>query len=289
MKNIIFESRHTGDFEINSILRNFFDIFFIPILNNLPSSFQKTIKKTHKSADEVIKKATSHSALEVLYSHGKMHKSRNIFQTFFRYVWFTRNNAKAVRNRLKIVKREITKEIKNRKDTGITLLSIASGSARAVVESFSNVPLITNTPVSLNFLDKSIEAISYSRSLAKNLDGVYACRWITDTANSFPKYFPNNKPNIVEMVGLLDYFDDEKILETFQTIYNNLEEGGVLITANVIDNKERPFLERVVGWNMIYSTPEDFIRIANEAGFRSENIVVYVEPLKIHFVMVAHK
>ena len=118
---------------------------------------------------------------------------------------------------------------------------------------------------------------------------MYACRWITDTANSFPKYFPNNKPNIVEMVGLLDYFDDEKILETFQTIYNNLEEGGVLITANVIDNKERPFLERVVGWNMIYSTPEDFIRIANEAGFRSENIVVYVEPLKIHFVMVAHK
>jgi len=286
---IIIEKNKNNEFETNSFFKSAINFIFIPILNNLPKSFQKKVKKTHKSADQLIEKATSHTALEILYHHGKVHDSKNLQQKIFRKIWFSRNNAKAVRNRLKIVRRELIKEINRHKDNGINLLSIASGSARAVVEAFLEVDEIKGAPVSISFLDKSPEALEYSKSLVDNLPKGYSFNWIEGTANTFQNYFPNEKPNIIEMVGLLDYFDDEKILQTFKTIYNNLQDNGVLVTANIIDNKERKFIERIVGWNMIYSTPEDFIRLAEEAGFSKDKMKVYVEPMKIHFILVAQK
>lgn len=279
-------------FETNSPSKKVFDFILIPILNSLPKSFQPGIKKTHKAADQIIETATSYNALEVLYGHGKMYKSKNVIQAFFRWVWLTRNNAKAVRNRLMIVENELRKAVNGliKRSENINLLSIASGSARAIVESFAQVNVSESVDVSISFLDKNGKALEYSKRLVVSLPNKFFTRWIEDTASSFPKYFHDeNKPNIIEMVGLLDYFDNEKVQNIFKIIYDNMQTGGTFITANIVDNSERKFVTNVVGWKMIYREPEVIFELAKKAGFKEENIKIFFEPLKIHFVIIAKK
>ncbi|MFA5838496.1 MAG: class I SAM-dependent methyltransferase family protein [Candidatus Paceibacterota bacterium] len=287
----IYKDKNTK-FETNDFLKKIFDFVLIPILNSLPKSFQPGIKKTHKAAGKIIETATSYNALEVLYGHGKMYKSRNLLQVFFRWVWLTRNNAKAVRNRLVVVENELRKAVNNliKKSENINLLSIASGSARAIVESFARVNVPESIDVSISFLDKSENALEYSKRLALSLPNKFFTRWIEDTASNFPKYFHDeNKPNIIEMVGLLDYFDNEKVQSIFKIIYDNMQIGGTFITASIVDNSERKFVTNVVGWKMIYREPKIIFELAKKAGFKEENIKIFFEPLKIHFVMIAKK
>lgn len=283
----------TLGYERNSRIRDIFNFFLIPILNILPGSLRGLVKKTHQLAGEIIDKATSHEALEILYKEGEPHKTRNIIQSLFYYIWFTTNNPKAIRNRLRLVTRELSNELsrkfKDRK--GVRLLSIASGSARAVVDSLQKTTQ-KEIRCSTLFLDKNEKAHQYGKDLLrkKNFPPNYNFNWVGDTASNFPKYYKEKEElDIIEMVGLLDYFVDKKIEEIFSLIYQNLSLEGVLITANIRDNAERPFLTNLVGWKMIYREPEDFYRMAFKAGFKKENIKILIEPMKIHFVMIARK
>jgi hypothetical protein len=281
-------------FETNGTWRRVFNFFAIPVLNALPSNFRGAVKKTHKSAKNIIEKATSHAAIEILYKDGEPELSKSFVERFFYKLWFTTNNPKAVRNRLKIVEREIRKAlnhlISDHLKSEVRILSVASGSARAIVDGIKGE---TFSPLTLHItlLDKSEEALAYSRSLVDNagFPSNFSFRWVSGTANSFPDFFSNEKPDIIETVGLMDYFSDEQVLRFFTTVFQNLSSEGIFITANVSDNPERKFVTDLVGWKMIYREPESFIELAEKAGFNKENIQVYYEPLQIHFVMIASK
>ena len=277
-------------YETNILLKILANLLLVPILNHLPKRFQKLIKKSHKSTEEVIEHATTHKAIEILYKKGASHASRNSTQKFMKEFWFHTNNAKAVRNRLQLVEKILKHTIKFLTDqqNKISILSIASGSARAVIETLYS-PDILNKKISVRFLDKSAEAIKYSKELAGNLSRIYKIEWTTDTASNFPKYYRHEKPDIIEMVGLMDYFHDPWAIRILSLIYENLPANGTLITANIVPNAEQRFVSDVVGWKMIYRTPEDLIDLALAAGFDKDKIKIIREPLKIHAVLVAKK
>lgn len=294
MYNIIVDTDPSKEYEVNGLGRNMANILLIPILNSLPASFHDRVKYTNKSAGEVVKHKTTHEALETLYYKGrnKEFKNRHFLESFFHEIWFNTNNSKAVRNRLKLVKDLLSREIVRRSSLEeIVILSIASGSARAVVESiFSTKP---KSNILAYFLDKNIEAIEYSKNLIKNQGsfegkGSIKFNWIHDTANSFSEHIKES-PDIVEMVGLLDYFDDKEVVRIFKNIFENLNPGGVMITSNIVDNAERRFLDKAIGWKMIYRNGEEFAKLASEAGFKKEDIRVIYEPLKVHVVIIASK
>lgn len=278
------------DYEINSLLKRFANFLLIPVLNHLPKKFQKFIKKTHKSAEEVIEHATTHKAIEILYKKGTSHAPRNRAQKFMQEFWFHTNNARAVRNRLQLVEKILKHTIKSLVvlQNKVSILSIASGSARAVIETLYSLNL-PNKKISVKFLDKSAEAIEYSKELAKNLSKFYEIEWITDTASNFPRYYSHKKPDIIEMVGLMDYFHDPWAIRTLSLIRENLSANGTLITANIVPNTEQRFISDVVGWKMIYRTPEDLIDLALAAGFSKDKIKIIREPLKIHAVLIVKK
>jgi len=291
--NLIVDNNPVMGYETNGLLRRVFNFFFIPVLNSIPSNFQKVIKSTHKSAECIIENATSHVAIEVLYKHGNPKDSKNLLHKIFHKIWFNMNNSKAVRDRLKLVEREIRiillKLAEEKKD--INILSIASGSARAIVESVCSLDKLNNINVFVTFLDKNPKAIEYSKILSKKIPPYYNLRWITDTASNFPKYFneEHKNLNIIEMVGLLDYFDDDKVIKIFSLIYQNLSHGGFLVSANIDNNKEKKFITNVVGWKMIYRNGEQLVSLAIKSGFDSKKIKIIYEPLKIHAVLVAQK
>lgn len=287
---VIVDSDDSMKYEYISARHALFNFLLLPILSNLPRSFQKVIKKSNKQAAEVIDNATTHQALEVLYHGGKSKPHKNYLQKLFRKVWFSLSNSKAVRNRLRIVKREIDQHIRKLKQEkkDIKILSIAAGSARAVLET---IEMHENEQYSfhLTFLDKSLKAIEYSKTLSQEKLKHSEVFWVNDTIGNFFKSEMVGKYDIVEMVGLIDYFDDEKTQEVFEKIYSSLNEGGMLITANVNNNLERKFLERIIDWHMIYRKAEELAYILEKSNFEEEKMSIFYEPLKIHSVIVARK
>ena len=116
----------------------------------------------------------------------------------------------------------------------------------------------------------------------------FTFEWINGTANSFLNGLDKNSHyNLIEMVGLLDYFDDEKIKQTMMSIYNVLYDGGVLVTANIAPNSEQKFVTNVVGWSMIYRQPEEFLKLVASVPFGK--VIKQVEPLGVHTVVTAIK
>lgn len=298
--SIVIDNDQNQKYEKNSFLKKVINFFLTPVLNTLPSYFNTVVRKTSKDADEVIKTATSHHAIEILYDYHPQ-KIKNGIERFFYYIWFNLNNPKAVRNRLKLVTREVKAAVQtfDRKNEDINILSIASGSARAIVDALLSIETVErlnlrDNNLHVTFLDKNPHACGYSKYLTEREQWgeKYNFRWINDTASSFPSHFVKNgwdMPDIVEMVGLLDYFTDEQVEKILSVIYENMAPNGVLITANIADNNERPFVTRVIGWKMIYRTSEQFAQLMIRAGFKLEQTRIVYEPLKIHFVVIAKK
>lgn len=277
--------------ETNNFIKKTFNLFFIPVLNTLPVGSRKSIVKTDKAVGEIVKNATNHKALEILYSNGKGSGKniKNLYRKIAHIVWFNTNNSKAVRNRLKIVKDELEKTLLEKNGQDINFLSIAAGSARAIIEAVTKIK--PTSKISFTFLDKNPDATEYSKQMIEENEYLknnpnFKFSWINDTVNNFLNTH-REKFTIVEMVGLMDYFNDEKALNIFTNIFNILEKDGIFLTANINNNSEKKFVTKAIGWPMIYRKAEDLALLVHQAGFNHEKMDVYYEPHKIHSIIKA--
>lgn len=289
-KIVVRKDKHLK-FEYNNIFKKLFNIILIPTLNILPIKSRRMITKTNDAVGEIVKNATNHKALEILYSNGKGSSKgvKNIYKKIAHVVWFNTNNSKAVRNRLKIVKEELEKTLLEKDGKDINFLSIAAGSARAIIEVVDKIK--PTSKINFTFLDKNPEAAEHSKLFISkseylNNNNNFTFNWINDTVNNFLEHH-DQKFTIVEMVGLMDYFNDEKALNVFKNIYNILEEGGVFITANINHNSEKRFVTKAIGWPMVYRRAEELGILVHKAGFDHEKMDIYYEPHKIHSIIKA--
>ena len=284
-------------FEKHNLLEKTVRIFSVPLLNNIPSSMMKKILGgTSKDGKTVIKTGGSARALEAMYTrHERKVFSRGVLQGVADLFWHNfLSQPKAIRNRLKIVEERLENEILNlfynKKQSTIRILTIAGGSARGIVETvyeFSNNHQGCNIEV-VN-IDKSEDAINLGKELSSKFNVSESFKWVKDDARSIKNWVQNNSIDIVEMVGLLDYFTDEKGLEVFKQVYNALKVDGMFITANICPNREAPFIRRI-GWpNMYYREPEDLSKLLNQAGFSVDRGRIIIEPLKVHIIAIAKK
>lgn len=278
------------DITLNLETESLYNKFLASMLNSMPVSFRKFIKKTDEAASSVLDNITNHDALETLYSKGKRFKSKKLPQKIFQSIWFSLNNSKAVRNRLKFVSRELQLYLKGASSSNkeISIMSIASGSSRAIIEVIEKGDFIKPNNLSVTFLDKNPHAIDYSKRLSKNITH-FNLKWINDTVGNFFKNESDQKFDIVEIVGLFDYFEDEKVLETLKSIFSVLKKDGIVITANINHNNEKKFIHDVIGWKMIYRTAEELENLVKKAGFLGHKVKVFYEPIKIHSIVIAQK
>lgn len=265
------------EYEKLSFMRKLINIFWLPFLNLLPEFSRKWIAKSSLEASIVIEQAKNFKALESMYNYDNKH------HTFCTGIWLNLINCKAIRNRLRLVKKLIVKAIiKSRKDE-IRIASIGSGSARAILETIKEFPDIK---FSCLFLDISRSAINYSRELALSLGlDVSTMEWRRDSVDNFSTIVAEFKPDIVEMVGLLDYFNQNESIVLVSKIASVLSKKGVFLVSNVCDNPERPFVTTVIKWSsMTYKDIADMKNIIIEGGFDPQESKLYLEPLKVHAI-----
>jgi len=274
------------DYEVNGFLRKAIDSFLIPVLNRLPSGL---FIKSSKQAKMVHEGATTHKALEVIYSFdNQLNFERGILDAFLTYFWQKTNHAKALRNRLRLVKKELEKAIHSFNKKEIRILNLACGSNRAIIE------VIGLHKEKFDFevfgVDKNDSAIEYGKSLASIFDIAHLFKWHKDTISNFLRSNNNIKFDIIEMVGFLDYIKDEKAVLLFDQIYSALSDDGIFITGNIKDNPEKRFVTDVVGWpNLIFRNESDLIKLLINSKFESSNIKIIYEPHNIHGVIKCKK
>jgi len=291
MKGVFIDNDQTIGYETNSFSRKLFNVFFIPFLYFLPVRLVRPLKKINTTAEKMVVHATTHKAMEIIYNPHS-HPTEGFFRDFFLSIWLGINNSKAVRNRLRLVKREIKKKITQLATDGkdINIINIASGSARAVLESINEVTLDNDIKLSATFIDKNHEAISYGQKIAITHRYSTHFHWVNDTADNFFKTNSDKtKFNIAEVVGLLEYLNDTDVSSLFSSVYESLESEGVLITTNIVNNSERRFMSDAIEWKMIYRTAEELSSLLMSAGFSLDKMKMYFEPQRIHCVIVAQK
>jgi len=290
MKGVFIDHDRTLNYEGNSIFRKLFNLIFIPVLYLLPAGLIKPLKKINKTAEQMVTHAATHRAMEIIYNPDS-HPSEGILSDLFLSIWLEMNNSKAVRNRLRLVKREIKKKIIQlaSENKEIKIINIASGSARAVIESTDEIPL-DNIRLSAIFVDKSHEAVAFSQQLAATHKYRNAFQWVEDTADNFFKsHKGTSRFNIAEIVGLLEYLDDADIVNIFAATHALLDSDGIVITTNILSNSEKRFMSDAIGWKMKYRTADEMSSLLISAGFSLDTMKIYYEPQRIHCVIVAHK
>lgn len=270
-------------------------IFSVPLLNHLPPKIlQALMRTTSHDAHVVIKNPGSTIALEVMYTrHSRNIFKRGLLQGLADLFWHhCVSQPKALRNRLLIVENTFEEELIRIFKTGsrsISIYTLGGGSARALIQTTSK--LATQYPceyITVSCIDKDQKALEFGSALANEYDLTHTFRWIHGNAKHLDTYAPSASVDIIEMVGLLDYFSDDSATELLKKIYAVLKPGGLFIFANVHPNNEMPFVLHL-GWPpMYYRREQDLRDLIKNAGFHKSSDIVF-EPLRIHMIATARK
>jgi len=257
-------------------------------LLNMPGPYTNTLffDGLGKECRKVKDYAASWKAMEIIYNHNFPKKLTSLGGILDEFYWHGLN-CQALRNRYKLVKHELKKAISRFNDEKeIRVLSLACGSAQAVIEVIAEFKS-KGTTIKAILVDVDQEALNAAKEWA-NQHGVLD-QIETRQANLSEEIgvFGDFKPHVVEMLGFLDYVNQDEAIRFVSNIQRSLDENGVLVTCNVNPNPEQYFIKWVINWPMVYRQPDDLMDIALKSGFNNYRIVF--EPLKIHSLLIAQK
>jgi ubiquinone/menaquinone biosynthesis C-methylase UbiE len=229
--------------------------------------------------------AAGWKSLELFYNYHEMVKPQlnGGIEGFLTRFWIERmHNRQAVANRLKIVVNLLVSALRKfSQEPEIRLLSIASGSAQAVVMAIKKAG-IKNVRVVL--IDNDQSAIEEAKRLVASEKLTNHFTFYVGTTKLLQEVATNFRPHIIEMVGFLDYRSKQKAISLIAKIYSHLPPGGVFLTCNINRNAEKIFLDWVLLWPMIYRSAEELHELLRKGGFHEQNIDLYYEPHRIHSI-----
>ncbi len=237
------------------------------------------------------KYAATWQSLDIIYNY------KNGTGTRLDDFWINMRNAQAVRNRLKIIVREVLRAslTMHTNNMPVRILSLACGSAQGVLEATSQI-LNSGFDIKILLTDQDPEAEEMIAHHANRLNlprDVWEFKVVRlPNPIAIQRIARRFKPTIVEMVGLLDYLNNDLALTVSGTIINDLlPRGGWFLTAHIHPNPEIVFLREVITWGqsprMLYRTRTEFLELLVQAG--GHLYVTESEPHGIHTVAVCIK
>lgn len=270
----------------------YFYFFWLPFINLLPKNLCKWIFVSSNDHTKAIRETSkTYKSLELMYQYYKqpiVGAKEKLLSSFWESSVI---NAGALRNRLVLTKKELRNAIQERMNGSsrkIRILSVASGSARAVIEAIAELKLV-GSAIEVRLVDISRSALDYSKGLASEFGVSSSVELIRADVRDVSKYCNGWKPDIIEMVGLLDYFHQPEAIQLVSALYDSLAASGALITCNVNDNPEREFVTDVVNWAMVYRSRCQMAEVLLEGGFHPKDCTIFYEPFLIHGLAVANK
>jgi len=188
-------------------------------------------------------------------------------------------SARATRDRkekiVKIIKKEIRNNISINKKTKI--VDLGSGPARYLIEAITREDKDYVEALCLDIDPKSIQR---GRQLARDCSIVYK---LGNVFRLGPYKRLSRKvewrPNVVIASGLYLYYDDNFFKMSIKEIFEELEENGLFVFDNLVDNPNKQLLSRLgitksgKHWSFYYRTPDMVKEYLSESGFRHLEIL----------------
>ena len=166
------------------------------------------------------------TALDVIYNYDFARPlGRTPFRRFVDVCWMRIRNAQAVRNRLIVAKRELRTVIRQMAKPGqpLKILSLAAGSAQGVIEVAAEC-VRSGIDVRLLLVDHDEKALRLAHQLGHRFN--IADRIETKLYNvmqfSRNADIRNFKPDIVDMMGFVDYLIDKQAVFVFKQVLGSI-------------------------------------------------------------------
>lgn len=232
--------------------------------------------------------AATWRALDAVYNFTAGEGDTWLARVIDRY-WLKIRNAQAVRNRLKIVKRELLAAVfRMSKGAPIRILSLAAGSGQGVIEVVASLRRI-GIRCDVLLIDQDASALAHARMLMERHGVSDSVRLRQADVIYFEREVRKEdfKPDIIEMCGLMDYLLDPLAVVLIKKIHRRLQLNGFFLTCHIHPNHEAYFLWHQENWGMLYRTRRQLRELLIEGGFLEADL--YAEPHRIHSVAVTQK
>lgn len=161
----------------------------------------------------------------------------------------------------------------------ITLLNVASGPARDLLEVYSQLKDPGVLQAHCVELDK--HAITHATNLCKQYLGQ-----IHFHNKNILRFDTDQKFDVIWSAGLFDYFEDRLFVMALKKFRRFLKDDGEIIIGNFSpENQSRAYMEIFGDWYLIHRSPEQLIHLALDAGFEREKISIGKENLGVNLFM----
>jgi SAM-dependent methyltransferase len=197
--------------------------------------------------------------------------------------------ARAARNRRKVVIQLLTKlvdDIPARSEQDpIVILNLGAGTGTHVRSVLTDLAR-KGREVRGILLDRNAEGLAQARQLAAEAGLTQSIQCLQGDAREFERLCPGVKPDIIEIIGLIEYLSDHELAVMFQHAAALLRPGGAVIVNAMRDTHGGARLfERVFRLRMTMRDTATMSTALGAAGFRVTETVT--EPVQIHTLIVA--
>jgi len=222
---------------------------------------------------EVIRKAIeghTDDAIQVLYEY--RFRPRRFLLGLGDHLWQMSYNCRSVRSRGMFTREAVRflLEKLNGSLASLIVVSLGSGSASQMLQGIAdNYNHLDKREIRLILVDNDFHALETGQKNARRLGIEDLIDSRETTVGRFLREADISSVNLVEMVGLTDYFDEEKFQSYLRDIYRILIEGGFFLGANISSKEESAYAHGVACWPKMHYRPESQIRQSLEdAGFQ---------------------
>ena len=260
----------------------------VPTANYLISEkrLRKVVSRSSSAGEAAVKKAGSTHAMESFYDAAK--KDRPLGTRAKEYVTnFVLHPAMATRNRLRIVEESIEERLRDhhQQGTGARMLTLGGGTMRSMLNVLDRlVAELGPQNVKITNIDLDPTAHERGREIIKEKGYDKHFEWIRDNALAIRNHIDKESVDFVEMIGLMDYLDDEAAVGTLAAVREVLNGSGQAVVGNIRPTIEERFY-RKVGWPPMYHRNErELGELLVAAGFSSASIELVIEPVGLHTI-----
>lgn len=234
---------------------------------------------------EGIHNGGSHKFADHIYE--KKHKGKFLFGKIIDWGFLRLKSARAMRARYIHAKNEIKKYIdEHKKDSEIHILAVPSGYAREMFEVHDELKQKKHPKYSkiywhlLDLNQDLIKEIKQTKNPSEKFNF-----WIGDALNQ-KSFVTKHKFDIIISLGFTDFVDEEKTLQFYKIVKQNLIEDGIFINSSMKKYWLSDYLlTNIAELNTIYRTKEELLKLIKKAGFSSYNS--YNDKTKILSTVIA--
>jgi len=191
----------------------------------------------------------------------------------------------SARNRRRMAVRSLRDLIhKHRVSGDVHVVGIGTGPGFNLLEAMVDVE---TDRVFAYCIDEDNDAFSFGEKMAEEMGLRGRVKYIPGNAINLESLL-EIVPHIVKMVGILEYLNDEQVMELLRVSHRILPPGGnILVNSMVASHGVDRYLRRVFNWHLRYRSPRRILRLFADAGFGEFQL--RRDPLGVYAILVGSK